>query len=53
MAHCHLGLAKVYRRTDNRDQAREHLTTVTTLYRDMGMTYWLERAEAEVTKLAG
>jgi hypothetical protein len=46
-AHCHLGLGKVYRRTDKREQAQEHLTTATTMYRDMGMTYWVEKAEAE------
>ena len=23
---------------------REHLTTATTMYREMGMTYWLEQA---------
>ena len=31
-----------------REQAREHLTTATTMYREMGMTYWLEKAEAEL-----
>ena len=29
--------------------AWEHLATATTMYRDMGMTYWLEKAEAEMT----
>jgi tetratricopeptide (TPR) repeat protein len=48
VAHCHLGLGKLYRGTDKREQAEEHLTTATTMYRDMGMTYWLEKAEAEV-----
>jgi sugar phosphate isomerase/epimerase len=48
VAHCHLGLGKLYRRTDRREQAREHLTTATTMYREMGMTYWLEKAEAEL-----
>jgi tetratricopeptide (TPR) repeat protein len=48
VAHCHLGLGKLYRRTDRREQAREHLATATTMYREMGMTYWLEKAEAEV-----
>jgi predicted ATPase len=43
IAHCHLGLGKLYRRTGKRDQAQEHLTTATTMYRDMGMTYWLEQ----------
>src|SRR5262249_46088345 len=46
-AHCHLGLGKLYRRTGKREQAHEHLTTATTMYREMGMTYWLEKAEAE------
>jgi tetratricopeptide (TPR) repeat protein len=44
-AHCHLGLGKVYRRTGQRDQARDHLAVAATMYRDMGMTYWLEQAE--------
>ncbi len=47
VAHCHLGLGKLYRRLGRLEQAREHLTTATTMYRDMGMTYWLEQAEAE------
>jgi len=25
----------------------EHLTTATTMYREMGMGYWLEKAEQE------
>ncbi len=45
VAHCHLGLGKLYRRTGKREEAQEHLTTATTMYREMGMTYWLEQAE--------
>jgi class 3 adenylate cyclase/tetratricopeptide (TPR) repeat protein len=48
VAHCHLGLAKLYRRTGKREQAQEHRTTATTMYREMVMTYWLEKAEAEM-----
>jgi class 3 adenylate cyclase/tetratricopeptide (TPR) repeat protein len=47
VAHCHLGLGKLYRRTGKRQQAQEHLTTATTMYREMEMTYWLEQAEKE------
>jgi hypothetical protein len=47
VAHCHLGLGKLYRRTGNREQAREHLTIATTMYREMDMRFWLEQAEAE------
>jgi hypothetical protein len=42
---------KLYRRTDKREQAREHLTTATTMYREMGMAYWLEKAVAETREL--
>jgi tetratricopeptide (TPR) repeat protein len=48
VAHCNLGLGKLYGRTGKLDQAQEHLTTATTMYREMGMTYWLEKAEAEM-----
>ena len=52
VAHCHLGLGKLYRRTDKREEAQEHLATATTMYREMCMTYWLEKAEAEMKALA-
>jgi tetratricopeptide (TPR) repeat protein len=47
-AHCHLGLGKLYRRTDKPEQAQEHLTTATTMYREMDMRFWLEQAETEM-----
>ena len=50
-AHCHLGLGTLYRRTGKREQAEKHFTTATTMYREMGMTYWLEQAEAETRRL--
>jgi hypothetical protein len=46
----YLGLSRLYRRMDKREQFQEHLTTATT-YRDMGMTYWLEKAETEMREL--
>jgi len=52
VAHCHLGLGKLYRRTGKREQAQEHLTTAMSMYREMDMHFWLERAEAEVRELA-
>jgi len=51
MAHCHLGLGKLYRRTGKTDQAREHLITATTMYREMDMRFWLEKAETEMKGL--
>jgi tetratricopeptide (TPR) repeat protein len=50
-AHCHLGLGQLYLRTGEREEAREHLATAATMYREMGMTYWLEKAEAEMREL--
>jgi hypothetical protein len=51
VAHCHLGLGKLYRPTDKREQAQERLTIATTMYREMDMPYWLEKAETEVKEL--
>ena len=45
VAHCLLGLGKLYYRTDKPEQALEHLATATAMYREMGITYWLEKAE--------
>jgi tetratricopeptide (TPR) repeat protein len=52
VAHCRLGLGKLYRRTGQREQAQEHLATATTMYRDMDMRFWLKQAEAEMKDLA-
>jgi len=52
VAHCHLGLGKLYRRTGDFVRAREHLTTAATMYREMEMQFWLEQAEAEMRELA-
>jgi hypothetical protein len=32
---------------------RPHFTRAATMYRNVGMTYWLEKAEAAMTKLGG
>ena len=51
VAHCHLGLGKLYRRPGKSEQAQEHLATATTMYREMDMRFWLAQAEAEMMKL--
>jgi len=48
VAHCHLALGKLSRRIGKREQAREHLATATTMYREMEMTYWVEKTKAEL-----
>jgi len=47
VAHCYLGLGTVSRQTAQREQAHEHLTTATRMYREMDMRFWLEHAETE------
>jgi len=51
IAHCHVGLGKLYRRIGSRQQAEEHLTTATTMMREMEMGSWLEKAESELKGL--
>jgi tetratricopeptide (TPR) repeat protein len=48
VAHCHLGLGKLYDRTGDREKAAEHLTIAATMYREMDMGFWLEKAETEL-----
>jgi len=52
IAHCHLGLGKLYRSTGKRDQALEHLSVATTMYREMDMRFWLEQANAELQEIS-
>jgi DNA-binding SARP family transcriptional activator len=51
VAHCHFSLGRFYRRIGEQQQAHEHLTTATTMFREMGLTYYLEQAEAERAKV--
>jgi hypothetical protein len=46
VAHCHLGLSTFYCQTGDRASAREHLTIARTMYREMDMGFWLDKAEA-------
>ena len=52
VAHCHLGLGKLYRRIGDRVRAEEHLTLAATMYHEMDMRFWLEKAEREIGELA-
>ena len=51
VAHCHLGLGRLYRRTGKRQQSGEHLSAATAMYREMDMRFWLEKAESEIMAL--
>ena len=46
IAHCHLGLGKLYRHIGETEHAHEKLTAATTMYREMEMGFWLGQGEA-------
>jgi tetratricopeptide (TPR) repeat protein len=46
VAHCHLGLGRLYRRKGKRQKADEHVAKAIAMYRDMGMRFWYEQANA-------
>ena len=50
-ARCRLGLGELHRRAGSLQQAQEHLTAAATMFREMDMRVWLEKAEAETKKL--
>jgi hypothetical protein len=41
-----LRLWRVYRQRSDPAQARQHLAAAKTMYRDMGMRFWLDRLES-------
>jgi DNA-binding SARP family transcriptional activator len=45
-AHCHLGLGRLYRRA-KKPQSDAHRDAAITLYRELDMPFWLEKARAE------
>ena len=48
VAHCYLGLGMLSRRNGRPREGPRALTTASTMYREMGMTFWLEKADAEL-----
>jgi tetratricopeptide (TPR) repeat protein len=45
VAHCHRGRGGLYRRVGDPAQAQADLTTARAMYREMGMTHWMEALE--------
>ena len=52
VAHCHVGLGKLYRRTGDYEKAKTQLANGVAMMREMEMGLWLERAEAELKELS-
>jgi predicted ATPase/class 3 adenylate cyclase len=53
VAHCHLGLGRLYHQTGRGEPARAALTTAIDLYRAMDMPFWLPQAEAALAQMEG
>jgi tetratricopeptide (TPR) repeat protein len=52
VAHCHLGIGKLYATIGRRAQAHAALSAAIELYRIMEMTFWLPQAEAALAEAA-
>jgi tetratricopeptide (TPR) repeat protein len=50
-AHCNFGLGKLYHLAGKRREAQKELKTATTMYSEMNMQFWLQNAQAEITRL--
>jgi tetratricopeptide (TPR) repeat protein len=48
VAHCHAALGELYGLAGQNDRSRHHLISATTMFREMDMRFWLERAQAAV-----
>jgi hypothetical protein len=51
VAHCHLGLGRLYHQTGRGEQARAALTAAIDLYCAMDMTFWLPQVEAVLAQI--
>jgi hypothetical protein len=49
IARCRLGLARLHCRISGSAAGAEHLAAAVALFRELGATFWAERAEAEVS----
>jgi hypothetical protein len=50
-AHCQLGLGRLLRRVGRVEEACTALHTAGAMFREMGMTFWLPKAEAELDEM--
>jgi class 3 adenylate cyclase/tetratricopeptide (TPR) repeat protein len=52
IAHCHLGLGRLFGRSGNSEQARGHLTTAKNMYGEMAMEFWLRQVDMDYAALS-
>jgi len=51
-AECHLALGELAKKAGERRSAQEQLGTASSMFREMGMQFWLQNAEAALEELA-
>ena len=51
-AHSHAGLGRLHHFTGKKTQAKKELIRACEMYRDLGMTYYLQKAEQDLASLA-
>jgi len=51
VARCQLGLGRFYRRAGKWPPAAEHLAAATAMFRELGMSWWLDQARRETELL--
>lgn len=51
-AHCHFWIGKLYQRSGQRAQAQVHLMKAAIMYDEMGMRFWLGKAQTTLRDLA-
>ncbi len=51
VAHCRKGLGTLYGRAGQEERGRSELTAAMDMYRDMEMTFWLEKAEEALAEV--
>jgi tetratricopeptide (TPR) repeat protein len=51
-AQCHFALGELAKNAGEKQGAREHFRTAVSMFREMGMQSWLEKAEVEIKELA-
>jgi class 3 adenylate cyclase/tetratricopeptide (TPR) repeat protein len=49
VAHCHLGLGRLFSCIGKRQEASEHFAIAKTMYREMDMAFWLAQVEQEMS----
>ena len=47
VAHCHSGMGRLYRGAGKPEDARQHFTVATNIYRELNMGFWLAQVEID------